>query len=287
MDSTPINSALIRINEAFQEEIITPGGLKLFMDGTYNRNYTATVTGTIAALPIQAKTAKEKRILDSLKIGDEICMSYLVVYDLDYASDGDQFMETSEGNDMMRSWHNGKGEKLNVVALPGKIAPLWTGYYLNKYNQLVDGVQGNQSAVERWLSQFSLGKTDKFTFNNLLDLNGQAYWKCDLELIFAKKHKGHLKAVGDNVICQPIEEDIPAHIRYDMGKLDDSAKIRYADRGLVLTSGSDKFKKGEIVAFNPMFLQRYDFWNKSYYLMDASRIQGKFVRPPKISRETT
>lgn len=269
--SKPLHAPLVFLQKAFQDEIVTPSGLKLFLDGSYNRNFTATVTGTIAALPILGKNKKEQAILDQLKIGDEIAMSYLVVYDLNYDSDGNRFMATTEGNEMMRQWVNAKGDKIDVVALPGKI---WVGYLTDVRGNYVDGQQGNQGQVETWLSQFPLGKTDKFTFNNLFNFNGVDYWKCELDLIFAKKVKGHLVAVGDNIICQPIDEEIPDYILRSMESISDDVKVRYQDRAMVLTDGTKTFKKGQVVAFNPLFVQKYEFWGKEYYIINKSRVHG-------------
>lgn len=276
----PLHSVLLSLDEAFQSEIVTPSGLKLFLDGSYNKNFTATVTARIAGLPIKAKTKKEQKILDQLKIGDEVCISYLVVFDLNYASDGERFMETSEGSEYMRSWANGKGERLEVVALPAihSINPTWVGYLKSNRNELIDGIQGTQSEVERWLSQFQLGKTDQYTFNNLFSFNGKEFWRCDLSHIYAKKQKGHVVSVGDKVICIPIEEEIPDFIKGQLGNIANDTKIRYQDRARVIHSGiNKKFKKDEVVAFNPNFLEKYQMWGKEMYVIGDHLVHGKYI----------
>lgn len=279
--SHPLHCALVQFESAFQDEIVTPSGLRLYLDSSYNKNFTVTVTGTIAALPIKAKTPKEQKILDQLSIGDEVCVSYLVIHDLDYISDGEQFMETSEGSDLMRSWQNAKGEKLEVIALPAihSFNPTWVGYYKSKRNELIDGVQGSQSTVEKWLAQFPLGKTDRYTFNNLFSFNGQEYWKCEFSQIYAKKHKGHIVSVGEKIICLPIDEEIPDFVKADLRNITGDVKIRYQDRARVLHSGINKrFKKDEIIAFNPAFLEKYEFFSKEYYIISDHLVHGKYVK---------
>lgn len=269
---------MLTLDKAFQDEIITPSGLRLFLDGSYNKNFTATVTGTIAALPIKAQSPKDQKILDSLNIGDEVCLSYLVVFDVEYESDGNQFMPATEGNEMMRSWISGAGEKLDVVALPGKITPTWVGYYRNKYGQLVDGTQGRQSDVERWLAQFPIGKTDRYYHRNLFNFNGQDYWKCEMQDIFAKRVNGEIISLSNRIICEPVEEEIPIEHKLQIANFGDDVKIRYQDRGRVLSGGDRKgVKKGDVIAFQPTILEKYEFWNKEYFLVNENYVHGKFV----------
>jgi hypothetical protein len=279
--SHPLHGVLLEIPQAFQDEIVCPAGMKLFFDGTYNKNFTATVTARIAGLPIKAKTKKEQQILDQLNIGDEVCISYLVIFDLNYASDGERFMETTEGSEYLRTWSNGKGDKLEVIALPPVFSsdPTWVGVLKNNKNDLIDGTQGTQSQVERWLSQFQLGKTDQYTFNNLFSFNGKEYWRCDLSHIYAKKQKGHVVSVGEKVICLPIEEEIPDFIKGQLNHITNDTKIRFKDRARVVSSGiNKKFKKDEIVAFNSNFLERYEFFGKEYYIIGDHLVHGKYVK---------
>lgn len=278
--SHPLHCVLLKVDKAFQDEIITPGGLKLYLDGSYNKNFTVTVTARIAALPIKAQTTKEQQTLDLLSIGDEVCISYLTIFDLNYASEGEAFMATSEGSDFIRTWVNGRGDKLEVVALPAlrKLNPTWVGVLKNVRNELIDGTQGSQSDVERWLSQFQLGKTDNYTFSNLIVIDGQEYWKCDLSMIYAKKQGGNIISVGEKIICKPVEEKIPKYIKAQLSKITDDTKIRYQDRAKVIDAGvNQKFRKGEVIAFDPRFLEKYDCFGKELYIISEHLVHGKYV----------
>lgn len=278
--SHPLHCVLLKVDKAFQDEIITPGGLKLYLDGSYNKNFTVTVTARIAALPIKAQTAKDQKTLDLLSIGDEVCISYLTIFDLNYASEGEAFMATSEGSDFIRTWVNGRGDKLEVVALPAirKLNTTWVGVLKNVRNELIDGTQGSQSDVERWLSQFQLGKTDNYTFSNLIVIDGQEYWKCDLSMIYAKKQGGNIISVGDKIICRPVEEKIPKYIKAQLSKITDDTKIRYQDRAKVIDAGvNQKFRKGEVIAFDPRFLEKYDCFGKELYIISEHLVHGKYV----------
>ena len=265
----PVSQVLLNLATPLQEEIITPSGLKLYLDGTYNKNYTATVTAKIAELPLNYRDKK-------LKEGDEVCISYQVVYDMDYGSDGKRFMPTTEGNDYFREFVNGRGEKIGLYALPkrsGLSKAEWVGVYQDKFRNVVDGTQGHQSKVETWLAQFPIGKTDDYRFNNFFEFGKHDYWKCDISEIFAKRENGHLIAVSDRVICKPYEEDAPQEVIQQV-KHANSVKIRYQDRGIVLSSPVKEYKKEQIVSFNPEKVEKYSFYGRDYYLIRHDLING-------------
>lgn len=275
----PITGVLVAIDKEFQDEIITPGGLRLWLDGSYNKNFTATVTGKITALPITAKSEQDRKVLQQLSIGDEISFSYKVVSDIDYVSDGDQFMPITEGDDRHREWITGRGEKLFCYCIKNRKtwSDIWIAYYLNRYNQHVDGVQGDQETVERWLSQFSMGKTDRYTHSNLFNLNGKNYWKCDIEEIFAKKVNGKPVSVSNRVICSPIEEPVPLDVKIHLVALGEEAKIRYYDRGEVVSGHTnlDGVKRGDTIMFPERFLEKYEMWGNEYFLINKMFVHSK------------
>lgn len=266
---------LLHIKKAFQEELITDSGLKLFLDPSYQKEQFVSVVATIVALPSKVHP-KDEKILSQLKVGDEIAVSYQIVYDLSFKSDKLNFMPVSEGSEMMQSYVNGKGEWVKIVALPGNISPIWVGYYQDKFRNLISGVQGTHSDMERWKSQFSFGKTDVFSFNNFFEFEGKDYWVCNLDDIFAKKVKGHLVAVGNRIICKPIEGSVPqellSQIRYTH-----SVKIRFQDRGRVISGGKEKhIKKDDVIAFEPQYCEKYEFWGKNYFLINENFVLGKW-----------
>lgn len=275
----PITQVLLCIDKPLQDSIVTDSGLKLYLDPTYKKEWNASVTATIAALPSNPHP-KDKYISDSLKVGDKIAISYQVVSDLEFGSDRNQFMTALEENPYVKEFFNGKGESVKVYALPARAGiqkAIWCGMYLDKQKRLIDGVQGDEETVERWLSQFPFGKTDIYTFNNFFEYDGQDYWKCNLSQIFAKKVKGHLVAVGDRVICQPIDDSVRDDRFIDTIGIKDRVKIRRQDRATVLTGGKSKgLKKGQVVSFYPNHVERYEFWGRQYYMINQNFILGKW-----------
>lgn len=273
----PVNQVLLTIPKALNDELTTSSGLKLYLDPTYAKEWNSAVVATIAALPIKC-SPKEKKILDKLKVGDTVVMSYQVVADFEFSSDGGRFMQTTEDNPHMREYTNSKGEWVKVYAMPkftGISKIQWVGVYQDRNRKVIDGVQGTENELERWLSQFQFGKTDIYRFNNYFEYNGEEYWKCNLNQIFAKKVDGHLVAVGDRVITKPIEEEVPREIAREIVKGTDDVKIRYQDRGRVITGGKEKgIKKEQAVSFAQKHLERYEIDNKPYYLINQNLING-------------
>lgn len=278
MTTQPITQVLLRIEKAFQEELTTDSGLKLFLDPSYSKNWYCAVTATIAELPIKYNS-KDKKIIDSLKVGDEVGVSYRIVSDFAFRGDSEQFMQTTEDNPHLKEFVNAKGEWVRMYALPkraGTDGHIWVGVHLNSRMELIDGKQGDEEEVYRWMSQFPFGKTDIYTFNNFFEYEGSDYWKCDPDDIFAKKVKGHLVAVGNRIICKPIEHDVPqeALIAQHRGH---NVKIRYTDRARVLSGGKEKgIKKDDTISFDPKILERYEFFGKPYYLVNQDFVLGKW-----------
>lgn len=274
--ASPVNQVLLTIDQALQDTLITDSGLAFYIDPSYRKEWCASVTATIADLPLKVNS-KDKHIFDQLSIGDTVAISYRVVANFTFGSDGGQFMSAIEDNPHMREFVNGKGEWVKVYALPkrsGLPGIMWVGTYTNKKREFIDGVQGSEEEVERWLSQFPLGKTDRYTFNNFFEYNGKKYWKADLDDIFAIKRKGQWVAVGNRVICKPVEEVVPEKFLIDEHK-GHKVKIRHQDRGRILSGGKAKgLKKDQIVGFDPRHLERYTFENKEYYLINENFVTG-------------
>lgn len=185
-NSKPLRNVLLYIEKAFQDEIVTQSGIKFYLDGSYEKNWNASVTAIIAELPTNP-LPQHKKILSQLNAGDEVAISYQVVFDLAFGSDGKRFMLATEGNDYWREYYSGAGERLSIYALPKRWGftdtPMWVGIYQNKNKEVISGKQGTQAQVERWLSQFPIGKTDEYTFNNLFSHQNKDYWNCSPQYI--------------------------------------------------------------------------------------------------------
>lgn len=271
----PINQVLLKVDKALNDEIVTDGGLKLYLDPTFSKEWNAAVTATIFEIPAKV-SKKDKRFLSQISIGDEVAMSFQVVADLEFKGDGDRFMATTEDNPHQQEYANGKGEWLRCYALPtrkGINKATWVGVYSNKRGEFIDGCQGSESDLARWKSQFPFGKTDIYNHRNLFSYNDNNYWKADPDQIFAKKVNGHVVAVGNRIICKPIDEDVPRE-KNDLIIRTQSIKLRYQDRARVISSTRKDIKKDYIISFRPMDIEKYTLWGQEYYLINERFVQG-------------
>lgn len=271
----PLSQVLLKVDKALNDEITTSSGMKLYLDPTYSKEWNAAVTAKVANLPIKV-LKKDDRFVAQLNVGDEVAMSYQIVADLEFKGDGDRFMQATEDNPYKQEYANGKGEWLRFYALPtrkGLAKATWVGTFTNRYGQFVDGCQGDESAVERWKSQFAFGKTDIYNHRNLFSYQNQDYWQASPDQIFAKKVNGHIVAVGNRIICKPIDEPIPPELKGKIIQTTD-IKLRYQDRARVISSGREDIKKDYIISFRPMDIERYVMWGQEYYLINEKFVQG-------------
>jgi len=272
----PIGQILLKIDKSLQDEIITDSGIKFYLDPSFNKEWQATVTATIAALPVKYAN-KYANIISQLKVGDEVCISYRVVADFAFKGDGHRCMAATEDNPHKQEFINGKGERILKAAMPkrsGFAGIMWVGTLTNKFGDYIDGVQGDESAVDRWMAQFPFGQTDDYAFNNYISYKGEEYWKCNISDVFAKKVNGKLVAIGDRVIGRYVEEEVPEDVKRSL-MYNGDMKIRYQDRLRVLTGGEDLgLKENNTINFITGHLEKYSFYGKEYYMIRKKSING-------------
>ena len=166
---TSVHVPFLQVEKALNDEIITESGLKFYIDGSWNPETHATVTGKVVALPINGKHPALKQ----LKKGDDVAFSYAVCSETVFKDDSMNFIEATEGSDYMKQWFNGKGEKVSVMAIPGGFNGIWVGTYNDKHGNLLDGRQGSEKEINRFLAQFSFGDGSELRFKNLMEVNGK------------------------------------------------------------------------------------------------------------------
>lgn len=265
---TPINSVLLCLDRVMNDEIITNGGLKLYLDPSWHPEWSASVTGVVFGIPINSPK--------NIKLSDEVAFSYTVVADRS-CTKPDYFQPIIHPSPIHERYINGKGETLTVCAFSGNISKIYSGAYVSRRNELIDGIQGTESEVQRWKSQFNFSSNGNMKFNNLFNFNGKDYWRADIEDVFAKRVKGEIVAIGDRIIMLPVEEDVKTKIELYQGKPMPyrDVRIRYMDRGKIVSGGEELgFKKGDVVSFDERYLEKYSFWNKNYFLIKSHRVNG-------------
>lgn len=263
METMP-NKILLRLDRKYAEEIITEGGLKLYLDPSYRPEWNATVTGTVVA---NSKGSK-------IPTGTKVYFSYMVVNKRDFGSNADYFASVKEGNEYDREYTNQDGLTIRVKARPGIVSLKWHGVLIDKNFDYIDGVQGTQSDVERWLSQFKFGGNDQMVYKNLVEVNGKDYWVADESQVFAYLDGKKIKPLNDFVLMKSIEFDITQLLALQQKNsgIIPNTKLRMEGMAKIEISGDKKYRKGEIVFFNNAYVQQYEFDGQHYLVLNKKRI---------------
>lgn len=274
MKAQPIDNIFLSLEKPIQDTI-KMGDIELYLDGSYRPEWNATVVGQVYSLPKHPKGV-DRNVVSKLKEGDKVLFDYSVVAERKFESDGEYFTELTKDSPYYQKFKNGKGESLLIVAMPGKITHTWVGTFHDNRGNFVDGCQGSEHDISRWKAQFNFGNTQSFVFKNLIDTGSKDVWKADYRDIYAKIENDELVTVGNRIILEPIDIDMPKEVIQQLGIVDTvNAKVRLNDRAKVLSVPDGiKLNKGDIVAFEPQYLEKYEYNNKQYFLIKSYRALG-------------
>jgi hypothetical protein len=256
------------------DEIILSGGLKLYMDTTFEAEWKVCGSGYAKVIPESVKNVNEN---------DEVAISYFIIADRIFPATDGSYFPVTEPNPHYEKYKNAKGNWITKLAfqLPrGGIK--WMGMLQDNYMNLIDGAEGTQSQVERWLSQFSFGADDNFTYANLIQIGDKSYWKADDFNIFAKKVGDEIVSISDRVICKPAQIDLTTQYNIQNGAIEAPWTVvgMYTERGEVISGGENLgLKKGDIIGFEPKFCERYTLWNKECFLIKDTHIDVIWEKP--------
>jgi co-chaperonin GroES (HSP10) len=84
LPKAPVDNYIIQLDKAFQDEITTPGGLKLYIDTKFSPEWNTTAIGKIVSLPSRLSKRPELsgKVIEGAE-GEEVIISYMVVFDMD------------------------------------------------------------------------------------------------------------------------------------------------------------------------------------------------------------
>jgi len=272
---TSVNTPFLKLDKALQDEVLLNNGQKLYIAAEWDIENNATVVGEVAYLPKVAK-GEDRNVLSQLEVGDTVAFSYSVCSQTSFNDATENFIETSEGSDYLKMFQNGKGDKIRVTALPGNIANIWIGTLNNKRGELIDGVQGRETDVNRWLMNFSWGDSSQLTFKNFFDLNGEEVWKCDYRNFFCKKVDDKIVALGDWIVCEPVYMDKTTAYNLENGVSlpPMSVALMLTDRAIVVDGGG--FNEGDIIGSEEKFFGIYELWGSKYMIIKKRNVKGLY-----------
>jgi hypothetical protein len=275
MELQPLDNYLVSIENKYVEEINLSNGLKLFFDPSFHPEKNVTIEGKIAGLP--------RNNTLNLSVNDTVMFSYVVIAQRDFTNVGHVFHSLFEKyNDDFQRFGNGKGEFITIVAFEGVISKIYACCHLDSRGQLIgEGMQGSFSQMERWKSQFTFESGGSYKYRNLIEIDGKELWLVKPEYVFGVKSGKKILSVGEKVILDVLDVPIPKDVVKEMNikAPDSSLSARYYDRGLLTHyDKKTKLSKGEIVAFNPTFVEQYESNGKPFFLIKRKRIIGTYQK---------
>ena len=295
----PVNKLLVTIPKAFEDELVTDSGFKLWKDPSYSKEWNASIVGTVSALS-DLVSDQNKPIYDELDLGMTVAMDYKIVADFDYVSDENHFHPVTPDESIhLRKYVSKSGNWINVRSIPnpkGVVAnrifsvsgePIkavqektWIGWLQNKYMDILDSVQGTEYDLEKWLSQFSFGKTDAYTFRNKVYVDKQPMWVAEFEQIIAKKVQGEWVALNGYVICAPLVVDLSQKVSISNGGIhipESAIQLKFRDRAIILNGGEDMgIEKHSVIAFQEKYLYPNIIEGVEYFFIKKSHIDGLY-----------
>ena len=276
-----LDKFLLEIDKPLIDEIELSGGLKLYLDPSWVPEWNACSSGKAAIIP---------QHFDMVKEGDDVALSYHIIAHRSYPNTDENYYPVTEGSPHYEKYKNAKGFWLRkqAVQLPSG-GVKWVGLLQDNRMELIDGCEGTQSDVERWLSQFSFGDEDHITYANLVEIEGKQYWKADDYNIFAKRQGNEILSVSDRVICVPIQIDLTTKYNLENGTIEPAWSVvgMYTDRAIVLSGGENNgLSAGDIIGFEPKYCERYTLWGMECFLIKSDRVdvtyQPEIKSPTKI-----
>jgi hypothetical protein len=264
-----VNHYLVELESALNEVLTTPGGFKLIHAGAgLNYNWNVTVTGKLLAKP---------SFDDSLNVGDDVAFSYSVVEERNWdESTQDCFHPLVEREDY-KEWYNGKGQMLKMEKMPLKTNE-WLCAIFDERKEILDTYLGRYGECENWISQFKFNN-ENYTHKNFFDYGEKGFWKVSKEELYVSVSDGKIKVHNGYVLLDLEKEDLTKRMEIMHGIVMPYNKMLsiYQDRGRVVASNCKHFSSGDLVGFNPLYCEKYQFWGKNYYLVKEKYITAGFA----------
>jgi hypothetical protein len=269
---SPSDSILVEITNKYEDEIHFKSGVKLYLDPSFNPNFHATSEGIVHSVP---KVMRANKDIDPIvRPGDTVLFSYKTVGDTSFQGNTHLFRMTTKSEGFMTEWRNQDGFDLHMEKGPrGK----WMAVYTGRKGAYIAGKVGMQGEVENWIAQnFKFAEGEGFTYDNKIDYNGKELWRVDYSMVFFVRRDGHMRAVGDYVLVEPIVEKRKAlSLVMDIHRAPmDEFHVR-EDKGWCRCGGKGGFHDGDVILINPDLKEKYNIQGQPFYIVRRKYVLGK------------
>lgn len=283
---TPVDKILVKVENAFNDEIKLSNGLVLYKDVSWSPQDHVTIEGEVIGVPdkISSGDLFKTGIVPEVMEGDKLFFSYMVISDRESVEDPESFFSTGQG-----VWQNQKGETLTLGMLPEELTwvvmgkrNIWASNYYDVNNELIGGFVGKRSEIDKWMSGFRFTQRDEMVYSNCLFDN---IWRVDYQYAIAYKRGDELRTIGGYVMIEPVVDEIELSFS-DGTQLIIPEYMKKAVKkghGIVTAVGEPRsgarkvsVNVGDRVFFDQRFAESYVIENKEVLLVKRHKIYGKF-----------
>lgn len=295
------NNILVELSKAFQDEIVSDGGLKFYQDTTFRPEWNVSILGEVASVPIKLNMGGGIDSLDPdrpnihpiVKPGDELLFNYLVIMNRKQSDNaGDIFTRDRPTNPWTTVWSNPNG--LQIVRVYLKNNKYECGLFDTVSRTWVDKIRGGEFDVENFMGKYMPTENIGFNYRNLLPYEGKDYWKVDYSNAIAiKRDEGVFEMIGDFTLVEPISEPDNRVYEgsleiYNIEKDKDYKSIgKLISIGLPL-KGDKKIsvQPNEIICADSRYVMKYEIDRKNYWVIRQKHIYGKQSVTNEYLRDT-
>lgn len=291
--STPVciqNHILVELSKAFQDEIISDGGLRFYKDTTFRPEWSVTISGKVASVPLKltfgdgnGQTFDPIRpgITQIIKVGDEIIFSYLVVMNRTTTDNIGEVFELQKKKDPYTTvWKNPNG--LELVRIYQNNDHYEVGLFDTKTKEWVDRIKGFEKDVESFMGKYMPTENTFFNYGNLLPYENHDYWKVDYPSAIAIKREDGYEMIGEYVLLEPIHEPLRVTEQgvlevYNMEQSKDykaTAKIVSIAEPI---NGKLSAKPNDIIVTDIRYVEKYEIDGHDYWVTRQKYLLGKSV----------
>jgi co-chaperonin GroES (HSP10) len=292
--ATPVciqNNILVELPKAFQDELVSDGGLRFYKDTTFRPEWSTTIKGTVASAPIKLTigdgrvhsfSPERPNIKPIVKKGDKIIFSYLVVMNRTQTDNiGDIFERETPKNPYTTVWRNPNGLELVRIYLQNDNFEV--GLFDTKTREWVDRIRGKERDVESFMGKYMPTENNFFNYNNLLPHEGTDYWKVDyLNAIAIQKEDSTFEMIGDYVLIEPLHAPMRVTEQgvievYNMEQSKD-----YKATGQIVSIGEPlkgepklNVKVNDIICTDIRYVEKYEIDRHDFWIVRQRYIYGK------------
>ena len=259
----PSGYVLLSINSKFKDK----GNEGLVIDTDWDPGEYATVTGMVSGVSDGC----------GLKVGEEVCFSYRVVYNRSYSDNKDDvFSEDVLTNPWVTSWSNKSGLKILRRNLKG--GKFDAVLYMEKEDVLckLDFIEGSLAVVKEKIESWQVSHNDTIAYKNLVDINGKEYWRVKENEIYGVKRGEKIECLGKYLLLESEGVDRQKYT----GGLELWGSYRVKEQKVLcmkvasINKGID-VKEGDMVFFDKDYAPEYEFWGKKYVLLREDQVLAK------------